>query len=392
MPCWTSYPLNLELIVQSSERCDFRHDSLAGAATACEARKSCGGITRDEGLRCGPSGLKMPYEIRSGRTLQGVRPPASWLFHRHGHHTAECTKQPLDMRPNESPRELWRKQHMTKHIRLADHTPLLNMSSMLRCTLLISGTLRGFRQCAHTIVDSLAKPNMPGANLVVSTYNKNDCGGSSGHGLGMNAKDVHIGEAESAFAWKGLPVVVWNESTTRINSFFTEHRQRPYSIFAPAVDRAALVRYTSQFYLRHRAWEMSSASRSDLVVLTRPDACIYGKWRARQTMDDLLTVMLHITLRDGTSCQVRLRHNDIVLPYSDIHRGEWDDTFAVGLRSSMKKYVELYTKLTQRTYAGSFPHPEALLKYHLQKEGVNVIDACGAARGDILELVKQCAV
>ena len=106
MPCWTSYPLNLDLIVQSSERCDFRHDSLAGAATACEARKSCGGITRDEGLRCGPSGLKMPYEIRSGRTLQGGRPPASWLFHRHGHQTAECSKQPLDMRPNESPREL----------------------------------------------------------------------------------------------------------------------------------------------------------------------------------------------------------------------------------------------------------------------------------------------
>ena len=106
--------------------------------------------------------------------------------------------------------------------------------------------------------------------------------------------------------------------------------------------------------------------------------------------DDVFSVVLFITLRDGTSCQVRLRHNDILLPYSDIHRGEWDDTFAVGLRSSMKKYVGLYTKLTQRMHAGSFPHPEALLKYHLQKEGLNIIDACGAARGDILELVKQC--
>lgn len=294
------------------------------------------------------------------------------------------------MRPNESPRELWREQHITtQNIRSGNHTSLRNCS-IPRVTLLISGTLRGFSQCARTIVNSLAKPNMPKVNLVISTYSKNDCGGSSGHGIGTNSKDVHIDAVKFAFALKGLPVVLSNESTTHIDSFFTQYRQRPYSIFAPSVNRGALVRYTSQFYLRHRAWEMSSASESDVIILTRPDACIYGRWTVCQMYDGLSTVVLDMTLRDGTSCRVRLRRDDILLPYSDIHRGEWDDTFAVGFKSSMKKYVQLYTKLTQRVHVGSFPHPEALLKYHLQKEGVNIIDACGAARGDILELVKQC--
>ena len=318
MPCWTLFPFNLELIVSSSERCDFRHETLQAAATACKAMKLCGGITRDEGIRCGHSGLKMPYEMRSNRTIQGVRPPASWLFHRHGHQTAECSKQPLDMRPNESPRELWRKKHVAEHIGFENHTFMRN-TSMLHLTLLISGTLRGFRQCARTIVTSLAKPNIPGTNLVVSTYSKNDCGGSSGHGLGFHAKDIHIDEIEPAFALKGLPIKVINESTTRINKLFMQHRQRPYFIFAPAVDRGALVRYTSQFYLRHRAWQTSPTLKNNVIILTRPDACMYGKWIARQMDDDPSTAMLHIILRDGTFCQVRLGSNDVLLPYSDIH-------------------------------------------------------------------------
>lgn len=392
MPCWTSYPLNLELIAQTSTRCNFRHDTLIDAVTACEANRSCGGITRDEGLRCGPYNLKMPYELRSGRKLQGVHPPSSWLFHRRRSPSAVCLRQPSDVRTNESPRERWRRQymvrHMPQHVRPADHTFLQNVS-MLRLTLLISGTLRGFHRCAPTIVNVLAKPNMPEVSLVLSTYSKNDCGGSSGHGLGMNARDVHIDEAKSAFSLKGLSVVVSNQSTKRIQDLFVDYRRRPYSIFAPTVAQGSVIRYTSQFYLRHRAWGMSPA-KSDIVVLTRPDALMYGKWVARRIVGSVFHVVLLITLRDGSSCQVRLRHNDILLPYSDIHRGEWDDTFAIGLRSSMEKYVRLYTRLIQRTYTGSFPHPEALLKYHLQKEGLNIVDACGAARGDILELVKEC--
>jgi hypothetical protein len=101
-------------------------------------------------------------------------------------------------------------------------------------------------------------------------------------------------------------------------------------------------------------------------------------------------MVVRATLRDTSTCQVRLGSNDILLPYSDIHRGHWDDTFSIGSRASMDKYVGLYIKLKQRAYANLFPHPESLLRYHLQKAKLNIVDACGAARGDILDLDKQC--
>ena len=84
--------------------------------------------------------------------------------------------------------------------------------------------------------------------------------------------------------------------------------------------------------------------------------------------------------------------NSILLPYSDIHRGRWDDTFAVGFSSSMQKYIGLYHQMLTHQYSGPFPHPEALLEHHLAEQGLKLVDACGASRGDILEIVKQCGV
>jgi hypothetical protein len=351
---------------------------------------SCGGITRDEGLRCGFYGIKMRYELRSRRLLKGPSRPLSWLFHRRHNFTTACTKYPLDTYTNESPRDLWRKQHVAQNTDKINFNYTRNVTK-LRFVVLISGTLRGFHQCARTIVNSLAKPNMPGTSLIVNTYDKNDCGGSNGHGLGMHMTDVNMKEISAAFVRHGMPVFMRNESTSRITALFKRYRQHPYSVFSPSVDRGAMVRYTSQFFLRQRAWEMASSLNSDVILLTRPDACIYGKWQVRHIKGDLLTVVLHVTLRDSTSCHVKLGANDVLLPYSDIHQGEWDDTFAVGFNSAIQKYVDLYNKLAQHAYVGSFAHPEALLKYHLQRVGLTIISACGAARGDMLEIVKKCS-
>jgi len=187
-----------------------------------------------------------------------------------------------------------------------------------------------------------------------------------------------------------LPVLVYNESTTRINDFFHMYRRHPHwNIFSQAVDRGAAVRYQSQFYLRHLAWTLSKSAYTDVVVLVRPDACMFGRWRIRRDRQKD-SIAVSITLRDTSVCEVKIGPSNILLPYSDIHRGSWDDTFALGFGSSMHKYVGLYSKLLSHQYSGPFPHPEALLGHHLMKQGLHVVDACGAARGDILELVKQC--
>ena len=261
---------------------------------------------------------------------------------------------------------------------------------MINVSLLASGTLRGYLHCSRSIVRVLVQPNMPGVALTVATYDKNDCGGSSGHGLGLHTQSVDMRMARAAFAFKHLPVLVYNESTTRIDDFFHTYRQHPHlNIFSQAVHRGAAVRYQSQFYLRHLAWKLSQSTYTDVVVLFRPDACMFGSWRIRRDRQKD-NIAISITLRDTSVCEVKMGPDSILLPYSDIHSGSWDDTFALGFGSSIHKYVDLYSKLLSHQYYGPFPHPEALLEHHLMKQGLHVVDACGAARGDILQLVKQC--
>ena len=95
-------------------------------------------------------------------------------------------------------------------------------------------------------------------------------------------------------------------------------------------------------------------------------------------------------LRDGSFCEKLLNKSDILLLNSDIHSGYWDDTFAIGSNFAIKKFVSLYMKLKNQVYTIKFPHPESLLKYHMEKQGLNMVDFCGAERGDVLELYKKC--
>ena len=293
-------------------------------------------------MRCGSLGLKMPYELRSGVILYGVKPPSSWLLRRNSvPDRRHCTVRPIDSRPNETPRERWLRQHELD-------LDVVNVS------LLVSGTLRGYLTCSKRIARALVDPNPLAVTMTVVTYDKNDCGGSSGHGLGMNAQSIDINTVRSTFGFKDLPL---------------------------------LVRYQSQFYLRYLAWKFSKSSSTDAVVSLRPDAYMYGRWKIRRRSKHLV---VSIDLRDATTCTVKIGANDILLLHSDIHRGNWDDTFALGFGSSIHKYVDLYKKLSLHQYFGPFPHPEALLEHHLGKQGLHIVDACGAARGDVLELIKKC--
>lgn len=372
--CWSPSKYNLHLINYTIDRCHFRYLTLDNASNTCESINACGGITRDEGLRCGSLGLKMHYELRSGVVLHGAKPPFSWLIRRNSVPDQRyCSVRPIDSRPNETPRERWLRQHKLD----------LNVVNV---SLLVSGTLRGYLTCSKRIARALVDPNPLAVTMTVVTYDKNDCGGSSGHGLGMTAQSIDINTVRSTFGFKDLPLLVYNMSARQIDRFFHMNRNLP-NIFHNTVDRGAMVRYQSQFYLRYLAWKFSKSSSTDAVVSLRPDAYMYGMWKIRRQDKNLV---VSIDLRDATTCTVKIGASDILLLHSDIHRGNWDDTFALGFGSSIHKYVNLYKKLSLHQYYGPFPHPESLLEHHLEKQGLHIVDACGAARGDVLELIKKC--
>jgi len=113
-------------------------------------------------------------------------------------------------------------------------------------------------------------------------------------------------------------------------------------------------------------------------------------------VDPNRVLVVNVLLRDGTACEVRLGPNELLLPRSDLHEGEWDDTMAIGQPESMSRYISLYLRLSGGAYdnTSQIPGllvPEQLLRHHLERfEKVKIVDACGAARGDLMQLNKSC--
>ena len=96
-----------------------------------------------------------------------------------------------------------------------------------------------------------------------------------------------------------------------------------------------IVPYTVPYWFRILPY--LEGSDDSLVVLIRPDAKWLSTWAFRQS--SIGGVGVNLTLRDGTACQLPLKSGEILLPLSDIHDGEYDDTVAVGLGGSIRRYV-----------------------------------------------------
>ena len=90
--CWLSVSHHLVLQGNVDDRCPQRRVGLCDAQRACEdASTWCGGITRDNGLACGPTDSKevMRFELRAGGAMprlsgsnerQVAKGPTSWMM------------------------------------------------------------------------------------------------------------------------------------------------------------------------------------------------------------------------------------------------------------------------------------------------------------------------
>ena len=99
-------------------------------------------------------------------------------------------------------------------------------------------------------------------------------------------------------------------------------------------------------------------------------------------------------MRDGTVCSFTLTPDQIVAPWSDIHQGVWDDALAIGFGRAMRAYVGFYETMHHKLWpvgtVGTIK-PEDVLERDLNESaGVRIVGACGAARGDMLDLRKSC--
>jgi hypothetical protein len=364
-------------LVSGSDRCSWRFTSLHLAAIACISMQNCGSIVRDRGLRCGEIGIKMHYEVRSSKT---TRPPVtgftSWVMVGPDAH-GRCSKFPsLPPSLKLTPREQWLqgKQDDMSSIPVVQHAPV---------TVLISGTLRGFRKCIPALRETIITPNLP-VQLVVATYDRNDCGGSAHtHGLGLTASPVHP-NFWKAYEVNGVHPVVHIESHQHIDDIKKMHPRNIHPVF---------VRYHSQFFLRQHAMRTATESivsdAERIFIVLRPDAYLYGRWRFYRISGQPNHTLASLSLRDGSVCNVTLTPSLLVVPWSDIHSELWDDTLAIGYGNAMRTYVNFHKMMPRLSWHIS-EKVEHKIEDYLNRHGVQITYACGAARGDMLKLVKSC--
>lgn len=177
----------------------------------------------DSGIRCGAGGVKMLYELRRGELMAGLlRPVASWRLHRTRRPTMRgCSSSPVDVSQKElTLRERWLRTHergtggslsgdrvagqlvstqygpkVPSRLPPPSHVPLPKL------TILVSGTLRGYRTCAPTLHKGLVEPNLPQVALHVTTYDLNDCGGGQ-VAERLGGKPLPVGlDAIDSFRW-----------------------------------------------------------------------------------------------------------------------------------------------------------------------------------------------
>ena len=79
--CWTHHTavnLGMPDVVQPNKRCALRHETLKAAQVACLSHTWCGGITRDNGIRCGQA--QMRFELRSSKRQAGTPSVLSYVL------------------------------------------------------------------------------------------------------------------------------------------------------------------------------------------------------------------------------------------------------------------------------------------------------------------------
>lgn len=380
--CWAPTTTNYELIAARRidlERCVWRFTSLNAAAVACATMPRCGSVVRDSGLRCGGLGVKMHYELRSSRVATTgftswalLSPPLT------EHHP--CVKSPkLPPGLKLTPREEWLQSKQ-------DELRSLTSTHRNKITILVSGTLRGFRKCIPALRETIITPSLllgQPVQLIISTYDRNDCGGSfHTHGLGPEARPV-TSNVSKAYQWNGVRTVVHVESYMRIEDIKRLHPKQIHPVF---------VRYHSQFFLRSRA--MRAATEADsaerIFVVLRPDAYLFGRWVFYSIDGQQNRTLVSLTLRDGSVCNVTLSPSSLLVPWSDIHNSLWDDTLAIGYGYAMRAYIGFHELMPRLSWHISEKVEHKIERYLRDKFGVRIVYACGASRGDMLKLVKSC--
>ena len=169
----------------------------------------------------------------------------------------------------------------------------------------------------------------------------------------------------------------------------------------------ALDRYNSQFRLRQLAVDLAVRQQPEVAVLLRPDMRPCSSWKFERVASAGASWRLRVRgcrwggrgeawatpVPETEAESFVLRPNTVVVPRSRMHPGFIDDAIAAGSFGAIAKFVSLRDALLRGAYAnvsartiletigGQVPagngrpdvFPEALLHYHLNLAGVEVL-------------------
>ena len=283
---------------------------------------------------------------------------------------------------------------------------------------LLSGTLRGFKNCAPHILEQFIKPNAElGVATYLATYTESDCGektnfmrraadltGTSVRDrvtplpiITYRGADVNATLRAAGIQLAAMQIGPFRAADVRV----PPHRfldERLAHTRARSFTMGGLERFHSQFRLRQHALDLAAAAQQPQVaILLRPDMRPCSRWKFERVGDALWE--LHVrgcrwggrgepwAVPEAESQAFMLRPNTVVVPKSRKHPGYIDDTVAAGTFEAIRRYVGLRDALRRGAYANTSTEaiggvspagkpdvfPEALLSHHLKAAGVEVL-------------------
>lgn len=264
--------------------------------------------------------------------------------------------------------------------------------------ILLSGTMRGFTECAAALHSQLLLPNVQlGVAVHLATYSDRDCqdakrcsntGGNrcierNNLRLRSNTKQVTPDSLRADYALH--KVSLQGVLVDKLNASLVALPMQP--LFGGSRSHGALERTHSQYLLRSRVLWLgitAGSCRPQVAVVLRPDLEMTSGWSFRR-MPSLTPKQpshewrLNISFQGG-ECLHALANNSIVVPRSiEGYAMHIEDYLAAGMLSAVHVYISLGKRISQGSYShlGSIMKPEHLLEYHLREAGLDLQYACG---------------
>lgn len=237
------------------------------------------------------------------------------------------------------------------------------LSNHAKIGICISGFMRTFEKCSPSVNKCLILPNLQhGIKMSIATWDLRGKGSCGNQRLDKNdfipIKNIH------SYYQCPMDIVAYSQE----KSFIPLAKQgKLMKKHYPLLERAHY-----QWKMIQISFDMMKPYYPEILIRLRSDLLFEQPFKLKNEKNQWI---LETGDRKGPRT-ILLKNNTIVLSYSVIHKGTFNDMFAIGKFTAMRIYFRIYDYVTKKYInAHDAPEegvPEKVMQYHLQKNGLNV--------------------